>query len=61
MVRVICPVMDARRNQVYTGLYRYLREFQVLKGQRIMAVEDLAREPAIRWTSPSPARIRRLQ
>lgn len=41
---VICPVMDARRNQVYTGLYRYLREFQVLKGQCIMAVEDLARE-----------------
>lgn len=41
---VICPVMDARRNQVYTGLYRYLREFQVLKGQCIMAVEDLVRE-----------------
>lgn len=21
--RLICPIMDARRNQVYTGLYRF--------------------------------------
>ena len=24
---LICPVMDARRNQVYTGLYRFEKDF----------------------------------
>ena len=24
--RIICPIMDARRNQVYTGIYRYTDE-----------------------------------
>ena len=24
--KVICPLMDARRNQVYTGLYEFVRE-----------------------------------
>lgn len=24
---VICPIMDARRNQVYTGIYRFREEF----------------------------------
>ena len=26
--RIICPLMDARRNQVYTGLYEFVREQQ---------------------------------
>jgi len=25
---LICPIMDARRNQVYTGLYHYRKEFE---------------------------------
>lgn len=29
---VICPIMDARRNQVYTGIYRY-------EGQNLVTVE----------------------
>ena len=27
---LICPVMDARRNQVYTGLYRFEKDFQIV-------------------------------
>lgn len=35
---IICPLMDARRNQVYTGLYEYIKdEFTVIEEQ--MAVE----------------------
>jgi len=28
---LICPIMDARRNQVYTGLYHYQKDFEVVK------------------------------
>lgn len=24
--RIVCPIMDARRNQVYTGVYEYIRQ-----------------------------------
>lgn len=41
---LICPVMDARRNQVYTGLYQFEREFEVVKAQCAMDVEELAGE-----------------
>ena len=34
---VICPIMDARRNQVYTGIYRFREEFVVEEPQ--MAIE----------------------
>ena len=53
---IICPIMDARRNQVYTGMYTfskkagekeggYLREpvFQVMKMQMAISVEELIR------------------
>lgn len=53
---IICPIMDARRNQVYTGIYTFsakagkkegTREvepvFQVLRMQMAIAVEDLIR------------------
>lgn len=44
--RVICPMMDARRGQVYTGLYCFERkdgvtQFVVLKPQCAVAVEDV--------------------
>ena len=35
---LICPIMDARRNQVYTGLYRFRRELETVKEQTPMAV-----------------------
>ena len=53
---IICPIMDARRNQVYTGMYTFswkagekenqsLREpvFQVMKMQMSISVEELIR------------------
>ncbi len=38
---VICPIMDARRSQVYTGIYEYKQEFQVVKEQIAVAMEEL--------------------
>lgn len=40
---VVCPMMDARRSQVYTGIYRFrLDEFQILLPQRPEAVDVTA-------------------
>lgn len=41
---LICPLMDARRNQVYTGLYHYQDEFQVVKEACAMDVNELLHE-----------------
>ena len=43
---IICPIMDARRNQVYTGLYTYVSktdgsEFQVIEEQMALPVPEL--------------------
>lgn len=51
---IICPIMDARRNQVYTGMYSFVSErieesvclkhkFQVLCVQMAVSVEELIR------------------
>lgn len=53
---IICPIMDARRNQVYTGLYTFSRRagiktgtnrvqpvFQVLKMQMAVTIDELLR------------------
>ncbi len=41
----ICPIMDARRSQVYTGVYTFAGdEFRVLSPQRPQAVSDLVEE-----------------
>jgi tRNA threonylcarbamoyladenosine biosynthesis protein TsaB len=43
--RLICPMMDARRNQVYTGLYECKDlEFNAVKEQTALAIEDILRE-----------------
>lgn len=42
--RLICPIMDARRNQVYTGLYHCHEELEVLKEQCAMDMKELIRE-----------------
>ncbi len=43
--KLICPMMDARRNQVYTGLYEFDRgELKVIKEQTALAVEEILKE-----------------
>lgn len=38
---IICPIMDARRNQVYTGFYRFEQgEFKVVKEQCAQSIGD---------------------
>lgn len=43
---VICPMMDARRSQVYTGLYTFDEKgaFVVLKDQNALPVEEIIEE-----------------
>jgi len=41
---LICPIMDARRNQVYTGLYHCFRQLEVVKEQCAMDMKELAEE-----------------
>ena len=43
---LICPIMDARRDQVYTGLYTYEREgnqynFLVVEEQKAVSIDEL--------------------
>ena len=38
---LICPIMDARRNQVYTGVYRFREEFEILREQDAMDMGEL--------------------
>ncbi len=38
---IICPMMDARRNQVYTGLYRYENDFEIIEEQMAISVDEL--------------------
>lgn len=39
---IICPLMDARRNQVYTGLYRYNKDgFAVVEDQMAVLVDEI--------------------
>ena len=50
--KLICPIMDARRNQVYTGLYEFRRageenpavyELCILKKQCAVSIEEIAK------------------
>ena len=38
---LICPIMDARRNQVYTGIYRFRENFEIVHGQDAMDIDEL--------------------
>lgn len=40
--KLICPMLDARRTQVYTGLYTFNDTFAVVKNQDLMLIKDLA-------------------
>ena len=61
---IICPIMDARRNQVYTGIYTFSKKagekegrnlvepvFQVIKMQMAVSIEELA-ERLTRYRRP---------
>lgn len=42
---IVCPMMDARRGQVYTGIYRFDKtEMKIVKAQCIMMIDDLIKE-----------------
>ena len=42
--RVICPLMDARRQQVYTGIYENRDGLKVLRPQCVVALADIVKE-----------------
>ena len=43
--RIICPIMDARRNQVYTGIYQMDGDkLQVLEAQMAVEIDELAKK-----------------
>ncbi|HIX14849.1 MAG TPA: tRNA (adenosine(37)-N6)-threonylcarbamoyltransferase complex dimerization subunit type 1 TsaB [Candidatus Hungatella pullicola] len=42
--KLVCPIMDARRNQVYTGIYDNREGFSVIKAQCPMDVGELIEE-----------------
>ncbi|MFQ7311869.1 MAG: tRNA (adenosine(37)-N6)-threonylcarbamoyltransferase complex dimerization subunit type 1 TsaB [Sellimonas sp.] len=39
---LICPIMDARRNQVYTGVYRFENSFEIVERQMAEDIVKLA-------------------
>lgn len=39
---LVCPIMDARRRQVYTGIYRVEEAFETIEPQMAVPVEELA-------------------
>lgn len=39
--KLICPIMDARRNQVYTGLYEFNEEFIIIQPQMAAGIEEI--------------------
>jgi len=38
---LICPIMDARRNQVYTGVYRCQNDLEIVEKQMAIDIEEL--------------------
>lgn len=42
---IICPIMDARRNQVYTGLYQFeCEKFKIIESQMAIEVQELIKK-----------------
>ncbi|MFA9464311.1 MAG: tRNA (adenosine(37)-N6)-threonylcarbamoyltransferase complex dimerization subunit type 1 TsaB [Velocimicrobium sp.] len=45
MTDLICPIMDARRSQVYTGIYKFVEgEFVIVSDQKAIALDTLMME-----------------
>ena len=41
--KIVCPLMDARRNQVYTGIYEFCNgKLQILEKQMAVAITEIA-------------------
>ena len=41
--QIVCPIMDARRNQVYTGIYEFEDEkLNIIEPQMAVGIEELA-------------------
>jgi tRNA threonylcarbamoyladenosine biosynthesis protein TsaB len=47
---LVCPIMDARRNQVYTGLYRVGDTLEVVLDQAAMDIRELIQIINENWT-----------
>lgn len=40
--KIVCPIMDARRNQVYTGVYEFVEgKLMVIRNQDAMSIDEL--------------------
>jgi len=40
--KIICPIMDAKRNQVYTGLYEFNNEqFHIIESQMAVSIDEI--------------------
>jgi tRNA threonylcarbamoyladenosine biosynthesis protein TsaB len=40
--KVICPIMDAKRNQVYTGIYEFMDdEFHIIEKQMAVSINEI--------------------
>ena len=47
---LICPIMDARRGQVYTGIYRFHgRDCEIIKEQCAISIEELMEALTEAW------------
>lgn len=43
--KIVCPLMDAKRNQVYTGLYEFIDgEFKIILNQRAIELDEIIEE-----------------
>lgn len=43
--KLICPIMDAKRNQVYTGLYEFIEgEFHIVAPEKPVSIEEIIQE-----------------
>lgn len=43
--RMVCPIMDARRDQVYTGLYEFVKDkLLVISPQKAIAIDEIIDE-----------------
>jgi tRNA threonylcarbamoyladenosine biosynthesis protein TsaB len=40
--KIICPIMDAKRNQVYTGLYEFMNtKFNIIENQMAVSIDEI--------------------
>lgn len=43
--KMVCPIMDARRNQVYTGLYEFVDDrLVVISPQKVVGIDEIIEE-----------------